>query len=151
MNVGVKNICAHLIAMRYIVLDTNCLLQSLPSKSPYHKIWADVLDGKICLCVNTDILEEYEEKIAEKSSTDIAHNVVEAIANLSTTFFQNSYYHFDLLKEDIDDNKFVDCAIASDAEYIVTNDHHFVVLKGIEWPKVEIRNIVDFTKEIENE
>lgn len=137
--------------MRYIVLDTNCLLQSLPSKSPYHKIWADVLDGKICLCVNTDILEEYEEKIAEKSSADIAHNIVEAIANLSTTFFQSSYYHFDLLKEDADDNKFVDCAIASDAEYIVTNDHHFGILKGIEWPKVEIRNIVDFTKEIENE
>lgn len=137
--------------MRYIVLDTNCLLQSLPSKSPFHKIWSDVLDGKICLCVNTDILEEYEEKIAEKSSTDIAHNVVEAIANLSTTIFQDSYYHFDLLTEDVDDNKFVDCAIASDAEYIVTNDHHFGVLKDIDWPKVEIRNIVDFTKEIEQE
>ena len=27
--------------MRYIVLDTNCLLQSLPSKSPYHKIWIE--------------------------------------------------------------------------------------------------------------
>lgn len=137
--------------MRYIVLDTNCLLQSLPSKSPFHKIWSDVLDGKICLCVNTDILEEYEEKIAEKSSTDIAHNVVEAIANLSTTIFQDSYYHFDLLTEDVDDNKFVDCAIASDAEYIVTNDHHFGVLKDIDWPKVEIRNIVDFVKEIEQE
>lgn len=151
MSVGVKNICVHLIAMRYIVIDTNCLLQSLPSKSPYHKIWTDVLDGKICLCVNTDILEEYEEKISEKSSSNIAHNVVEAIANLSTTFFQDSYYHFGLLKEDADDNKFVDCAIASDAEYIVTNDHHFSVLKEIEWPKVEIRNIVDFMKEIENE
>lgn len=137
--------------MRYIVLDTNCLLQSLPSKSPFHKIWSDVLDGKICLCVNTDILEEYEEKIAEKSSIDIAHNVVEAIANLSTTIFQDSYYHFDLLTEDVDDNKFVDCAIASDAEYIVTNDHHFGVLKDIDWPKVVIRNIVDFTKEIEQE
>lgn len=137
--------------MRYIVLDTNCLLQSLPSKSPFHKIWSDVLDGKICLCVNTDILEEYEEKIAEKSSTDIVHNVVEAIANLSTTIFQDSYYHFDLLTEDVDDNKFVDCAIASDAEYIVTNDHHFGVLKDIDWPKVEIRNIVDFVKEIEQE
>lgn len=45
--------------MRYIVLDTNCLLQSLPSRSPYHKIWSDVIEGKISLCVNTDILEEY--------------------------------------------------------------------------------------------
>ena len=30
--------------MRYIVLDTNCLLQALPSKSPYHKIWTDVFN-----------------------------------------------------------------------------------------------------------
>lgn len=51
--------------MRYVVLDTNCLLQSLPSQSPYHKIWTDILNGEISLCVNTDILEEYEEKLAE--------------------------------------------------------------------------------------
>ena len=41
--------------MRHIVLDTNCLLQSLPSKSPYHQIWNDILHGKISLCVNTEI------------------------------------------------------------------------------------------------
>ena len=38
--------------------------------------------GKISLCVNTDILEEYEEKLCEYSSAEIAHNVVEAIATL---------------------------------------------------------------------
>lgn len=98
--------------------------------------------------MNTDILEEYEEILSEKVSPDIAHNVVEAIARLSSTFFQDSYYHFDLLKEDVDDNKFVDCAIASDAEYIVTNDHHFNVLKDIAWPKLSIISIDEFTKEI---
>lgn len=51
--------------MRYIVLDTNCLLQSLPSRSPYHKIWTDIMAGEISLCVNTDIPDEYEEKLAE--------------------------------------------------------------------------------------
>lgn len=137
--------------MRYIVLDTNCLLQALPSRSPYHKIWSDVLDGKICLCVNTDILEEYEEKIAEKSSGDIAHNVVEAIAHLSSTCFMDSYYHFGLLTEDEDDNKFVDCAIACDAELIVTNDKHFNVLKDIPWPKVETIRIEVFAEMIAND
>lgn len=42
--------------MRYIVLDTNCLLQSLPSRSPYHKIWTDVMDGEISLCVNSNVI-----------------------------------------------------------------------------------------------
>ena len=134
--------------MRYIVLDTNCLLQALPSKSPYHKIWTDVLDGKISLCVNTDILEEYEEVLARKSTPEIARNIVEAIANLSTTTFQNTYVHFELLPADSDDNKFVDCAVASDAEYIVTNDKHFNPLKEIPWPKVEIIKITEFIKQL---
>jgi len=132
--------------MRYIVLDTNCLLQSLPSKSPYHKIWTDILDGEISLCVNTDILEEYEEKLCEYSSAAVAHNVVEAIAALTTTTMQNTYVHFELLPGDVDDNKFVDCAIASNAELIVTNDSDFNPLKSIPWPKVEIMNIQDFIK-----
>ncbi len=132
--------------MRYIVLDTNCLLQALPSKSPYHKIWTDILAGEISLCVNTDILEEYEEILAQKTTPDIAHNVVEAIANLTTTVMQNTYVHFELLSTDLDDNKFVDCAIAADAEYIVTNDKHFNPLKEIPWPKVEIIKITEFIK-----
>ena len=134
--------------MRYIVLDTNCLLQALPTKSPYHKIWTDVLTGEISLCVNTDILEEYEEILAQKTSPDIAHNVVEAIANLTTTVMQNTYVHFKLLSTDLDDNKFVDCAIAADAEYIVTNDKHFNPLKDIPWPKVEIIKIAEFVKQL---
>ena len=134
--------------MRYIVLDTNCLLQALPSKSPYHKVWTDVLDGKISLCVNTDILEEYDEILSRKATPEIAQNIVEAIANLPTTTFQNTYVHFELLPADSDDNKFVDCAVASDAEYIVTNDKHFNPLKQIPWPKIEIIKIAEFIKQL---
>ena len=133
--------------MRRIVLDTNCLLQSLPSSSPYHKIWADILDGQIQLCVNTEILNEYEEIISSKTTREIAHNVVEAIARLSTTLFQDSFYHFGLITSDTDDNKFVDCAIAANAEYIVTNDKHFDVLKNIPWPKLAVITIIEFRVE----
>ena len=48
---------------RHVVLDTNCLVQSLPSKSIYHKIWEDFLEGKYILCVSNEILNEYEEII----------------------------------------------------------------------------------------
>ena len=90
------------------------------------------------LCVNTEILEEYEEIIGNKTTPAIASNIVEAIARLSTTYYQESYVHFGLIENDVDDNKFVDCAIASDAEYIVSNDSHFKILQEIEWPKVEV-------------
>ena len=135
--------------MRRIVLDTNCLLQSLPSRSPYHKIWTQVLSGRISLCVNTEILNEYEEILSVKTTPEVAHNVVEAIARLHTTVFQNVYIHFGLIKNDVDDNKFVDCAVASNAEYIVTNDFHFRILKQIEWPKISVIDIREFVKQLE--
>lgn len=74
----------------------------------------------------------------------IAHYVVEAIARLSTTLFQTSYVHFRLIEQDQDDNKFVDCAIAANADYIVSNDAHFSVLKTIAWPRVIVLNIEEY-------
>ena len=136
--------------MRRIVLDTNCLLQALPTHSPYHRIWTDMFDHRICLCVNTEILNEYEEKLAEKTNREIAHNVVEAIARLSTTIYQEVYIHFGLITQDADDNKFVDCAVAADAEYIVSNDKHFNVLKEIDWPKVTVLKIQEFMQQIDS-
>ena len=102
------------------------------------------MNGEIQLCVNTEILNEYEEILSEKTTKEIAHNVVEAIARLSTTYFQDSYYHFGLITEDPDDNKFVDCAIAADAELIVTNDRHFEILKTVAWPKLTIIRLKEF-------
>ena len=136
--------------MRHIVLDTNCLLQTLPTHSPYHKVWTDILEGKICLCVNSEILNEYEEILGQKTTPEIAHNVVEAIARLHSTMFQDVYIHFGLIKQDVDDNKFVDCAVATNAEYIVTNDSHFNVLKTIEWPKISVITINDFVLQIKD-
>ena len=89
-------------------------------------------------------MHEYEEILAQRMTREIAHNVVEAIARLHTTVYQEVYIHFGLIEKDADDNKFVDCAIAADAEYIVTNDAHFNVLKEIDWPKVVVKTIEEF-------
>lgn len=132
--------------MRRIVLDTNCLLQSLPSKSPYHKIWTDILSGRISLCVNTEILDEYEEILSQKINSEVATNVVEAIARLHTTSYQEIYVHFGLIHDDEDDNKFADCAVASGAEFIVTNDKHYNILTKTPWPNIKVINIREFIK-----
>ncbi len=49
-----------------------------------------------------------------------------------------------MIQTDPDDNKFVDCAIASQADYIVTNDKHFDILAQITFPKVEVITIQQF-------
>ena len=52
---------------------------------------------------------------------------------------------------DKDDNKFVDCAIAGNAQFIVTNDKHFEVLKNIQFPKVEVVSSTDFLQKLQKE
>lgn len=131
--------------MRHIVLDTNSLLQALPTKSKYHKIWTDFLEGEYCLCVSNEILTEYEEILAEHTSPEVAHNVVEAIARHPQICYRESYFHFHLLSHiDKDDDKFVDCAITAGADYIVTEDSHFNHLKQIRFPQLNVLTLDEF-------
>ena len=60
--------------MRQVVLDTNCLLMSLPKTSPYRIVWNHFLAGKYVLCVSNEILEEYQEVLAIKTTPSIASN-----------------------------------------------------------------------------
>jgi predicted nucleic acid-binding protein len=50
------------------------------------------------------------------------------------------------IEKDKDDNKFVDCAIAGNADYIISNDKHFNILSQIEFPSIEVLKYEDFEK-----
>ena len=131
--------------MRHVVLATNALIQALPTRSRYHKIWTDFLAGSYCLCVSNEILSEYEEILAQLASPEVAHNVVEAIARHPKTIYRESYYRFHLLSDvDKDDDKFVDCAITVGADYIVTEDSHFNRLKQIPFPRLNVLTLDEF-------
>jgi predicted nucleic acid-binding protein len=43
-----------------------------------------------------------------------------------------------LIKSDKDDNKFADCAVAGNADYLVSNDLRFDVLEKIDFPEVPL-------------
>lgn len=60
------------------------------------------------------------------------------------TFFQETYFRWQLIDIDKDDNKFVDVAIASGADYLVTNDTDFNTLKTIQFPNVSVITLHDF-------
>jgi predicted nucleic acid-binding protein len=50
---------------------------------------------------------------------------------------------------DMNDNKFVDCAIAANAHFLVTEDKHFKILEQIPFPKVNILGVEKFRKQID--
>lgn len=129
--------------MDALVLDTNSLIQSLPKRSQYHDLWVSLFDGRNILCVTNEILEEYEEILENKTSSELASLVIKAIINNPYTQLITPYYNFNLITTDADDNKFVDCAVAAAAKFIVTEDRHFSILREIDFPKVNIISLDD--------
>lgn len=132
--------------MRRIVIDTNCLVAILPSKSPYHKVWTDFLEQQLEICVSNEILMEYEEIISEKTSPAFAEAIIKTLINKPNFIRVYPTWRFGYIVTDPDDNKFVDCAICGRAELLVSNDKHFNVLKDIEFPHVRVLRIQDFVQ-----
>ena len=115
--------------MAKLVLDTNCLIQSIPQRSRYHVLWQSFVDGKNKLCVSNEILEEYIEILQRLTDNETAEYVVKTILNSPFVELITPFYHFNLITVDPDDNKFVDCAISANAKYIVSQDHHYDVIR----------------------
>ena len=132
--------------MRNIVLDTNCLLVCIAASSRFHIVWTSFLNENYRLCVSNEVLTEYEEIIAKKISPAFADMIIQIILNSENVVFTHPTFRFNLIGSDPDDNKFVDCAIVAGADYIVTNDKHFNVLKNIDFPKVNIIDIETFSE-----
>lgn len=133
---------------KYVVLDTNCLLQSVSQRSRYYKVWEDFISGKYTLCVSNEILEEYEEIIASHISPLAAKLTVETILRANNVVRVDAQFRFGLITVDVDDNKFVDCAIVANADFIVSEDSHFNVLRSIPFPHVVVKRLQDFYDEL---
>lgn len=130
--------------MKNIVLDTNCLLASLSRNQEEYIIWKSLQEGRFNLCVTNEILDEYVEVLQRNISPTIAENVMFLMLNLDNLIFVDTYFKFNLITADPDDNKFVDCAITAGATYIVSNDRHFDELQKYDFPKVAVRTLAEF-------
>ena len=128
-----------------VVIDTNLLLRSISSKSKSHWLYLGILEGRFTTCVSTDILNEYAEIIEWGfKKVEIADAVLESIINSPFVVQVEVYFFWLLIKTDFDDNKFADCAIAANADYLVTDDGHFKELKNIDFPKIQVVNLDSF-------
>jgi len=131
-----------------VVLDTNALLISIPTRSKYRPIFTALINDHFELAISNEILSEYIEIIEQKANAIVAKNIAEMLLNLENVLKTEIYYKWHLIEADKDDNKFVDCAIAANVKYIVTNDKHFKILRDIPFPKVEVISIRDFLAEV---
>lgn len=132
-----------------VVLDTNVLLSALPKHSDYHLIFLALMQNRYELCITTDILNEYEEVFQRRANKELASAALDLIDILPNVLHVHKYFFWNLITQDPDDNKFVDCAIAAQADFIVTDDRHFEILRQNPFPPVQILSKSAFLKMIQ--
>ena len=133
-----------------VVLDTNIILASVSPFSPYHSVFEKFEQGVFTLCLSTEIILEYEEKLSEKFSPTVAELTLGGILLKENISFTEIFFRMRLLYPDMDDNKFADCAFAANAHLLVTNDKDFNVLKKIKFPQLIVKNMEEFIQELKN-
>ena len=126
------------------VIDTNCLLASIPPQSKHYWLYLAFKEQRFEWLISNEIMAEYEEKLTDFYSEKTANLVLSILSVASNVIFDEPYFKWNLIDKDRDDNKFVDLTIAGNADYLVTNDKHFDILKNIEFPKLQIVTINEF-------
>jgi len=132
-----------------VVLDTNIILGSISPFSKYRLVIDRFEKGDYILCLTTEIMLEYEEKLAENFNPAVAELFSGSLLLKKNVEFTKVFFNWRLIYPDMDDNKFVDCAVAANAHYLVTNDRDYRVLKHIEFPKITILKMEEFMEVLE--
>lgn len=129
-----------------IVLDTNVFLVSLSPFSQHAPIFDALLAGRFTLLLSNEVITEYEEVIAQRYDRKTVQEVLRLLVSLQNAELIVPHYHWKLIVNDPDDDKFVDLAVAGNADFIVTNDKHFKVLAETAFPVVKTMNAEEFLK-----
>jgi putative PIN family toxin of toxin-antitoxin system len=115
-----------------VVIDTNVMLSAFARQSPIAVLFRALAAGRLRLAVTAAIVLEYEEISARRGGAGFSARVMHwlslvAAAHKTIELVQPSF-QFHVVTSDPDDNKFTDCAIVADADFVITNDSDFAPL-----------------------
>ena len=112
----------------YAVFDTNVLVSALMSKradSPTVLLLDYVLDGRVILLYNEDIVREYEE-VLHRSKFDFSEDSIQDLIELVKTGLHINPTASGEIFPDKDDQVFYEVALSKEDGYVVTgNTKHF--------------------------
>ena len=129
-------------------MDTNVLLVCISPRSESHWLWESLLSAAFDLCVTTDVLNEYAEIIGREMGQEVADVALDLLTDLPNVHLIQKYYHWQLVEADPDDNKFVDCAIAAGAHYLVSEDRHLRVVRQFPYLNIELLTLLEFKQRL---
>jgi uncharacterized protein len=117
------------------VLDTNILISRI--LSPYGnpaRIFQRLRDEAFELVLSEPILAEFREMMScdrlRRLHRLSDEEIVSAAADLAATAtLVEPAERLNVVPDDLDDDKFLEAAVAGEAEFVVSGDHHLLVLK----------------------
>jgi putative PIN family toxin of toxin-antitoxin system len=127
-----------------LVLDTNVFLVSLAPNSKYQWIYQSLIQNKYELVVSNEILTEYQEQITLRYGLDYTDASLDFLLLLPNVILKNPSFLWQLVENDKDDNKFVDCYVASQCDYIISNDRHLHLMKTNKFPQIAVLRYEEF-------
>ena len=128
-----------------IVLDTNVFVSALGWKGASREIFKGCIDGDLALFISTEIFNEIERVLHYpklKFSKDEIDRFLDQILEVAN--FTEITVKVEIIKDDPTDNKFLECAVTVDADYIISRDPH--ILKIEKFEGIKILSPEDFTK-----
>lgn len=130
-----------------VVIDTNVFVSAAVLKKTSSVIMEMWKNDKFTLLFSPDIFDEYFEVIARPKFKQEEGDIRE-LAKLLTerAVVVEPQIQLDVVKDDPDDNKFLECAVAGKADFIISGDHHLLSIK--EYKQIKILTIAQFIKQI---
>jgi len=129
-----------------ITVDTNVIISALGWNGPEFKLMDLVFNKKINLVLSTQILEEFIG-IAKSEKFDFSDEEIddfsEALINIGKIVFPEE--NISRIKEDPQDNRILECALAGNSKFIISGNSHLLKLK--EFEGIKIMNASKFLKE----
>lgn len=111
-----------------VVLDTNVLISAYFHDDPFStKIWHWAEAGDIDIIWSEPILDEMELILARVHARKFFRDEVKHVLRLENEACPKKFIN--VIKEDQQDNKILEAALAQKAKYIVTDDHHLIDAK----------------------
>jgi putative PIN family toxin of toxin-antitoxin system len=123
-----------------IVMDTNVLISGTFWTSPSFHILQNINTGKIVLIVSPAILREYDDVLHRDEILDktaYSRERAQAAAKIvAKAMLVEPAERIKAVKDDPDDDKFLEAAIAGNASHIVSQDNHLLSLKEFRGIKI---------------
>lgn len=129
-----------------VVIDTHGILNAVSSRGSKKWLYDSFVSGKFIWVGSNEIISEYSEIIGRNFGSVITTFVLESLISAENFERYEPSYKWQLVSDDPDDDKFVDCAIGANVDFLVTDDRHIRNLLKITdlFPPVPIITFQEF-------